>query len=134
MSLSVLEAPATDSADNYKLAPRPTTLKHTEVEHTSHAEALELKAASLAAGGDLVVLYGKNPCPNCDNTLRSLIKHGVPFIKVDILKDSEGLEYILRLGVQQVPYVETARGDSWRGHLINKLMEHRHGLAALAAA
>lgn len=134
MSLSVLEAPATDSADNYKLAPRPTTLKHTEVEHTSHAEAQELKAASLAAGGDLIVLYGKNPCKDCDATIRSLIKNGVPFVKVDILKDSEGLDYILGLGAQQAPYVETARGDSWSGYLMNKLMEHRQGLAALAAA
>ena len=134
MSQSVLEAPTTGSFDNFKLAARPASTNPNAIEHTTHAEAEALMAESIANGGDLAVLYSKPGCKDCIGTARSYLKYGVPFVKVDVLQDQESLEYVLGLGVQQMPYNRTARGESWTGYRMDLLMQHRMGLAALATA
>ena len=134
MSQSVLEAPTTGSFDNFKLAPRPASTNPNTIEHTTHAEAEALMAESIANGGDLAVLYSKPGCKDCIGTARSYLKYGVPFVKVDVMQDQEGLEFVLATGKTQMPYNRTARGESWTGYRIDKLMEHRMGLVALAAA
>ena len=91
-------------------------------------------AESIANGGDLAVLYSKPGCKDCIGTARSYLKYGVPFVKVDVMQDQEALEFVLASGHKQMPFNRTARGESWTGYRIDKLMEHRMGLVALAAA
>lgn len=74
-----------------------------------------------------VTLYGKPGCVQCDSTERAFKKKGVPYKKVDVSKDPEAFDHIVRLGYMQVPVVQLGKdGRHWGGFqpdLINELAE-----------
>lgn len=62
----------------------------------------------------MVKLYGKPSCVQCSATERALIKQGTEFVKIDVSQDEEAYAYIVSLGYQSVPVVETPE-EHWSG-------------------
>lgn len=60
-------------------------------------------------------VYSKPSCVQCNATYRALTKAGVEYRVVDVSEDTEAFAYVLALGYQQVPVVETPTGEHWSG-------------------
>jgi glutaredoxin len=56
-------------------------------------------------------VYWQPGCSSCLRTKELLIRHGVPFVSIDVLADERGFRELEALGVRMVPLV--ARGKEW---------------------
>lgn len=82
--------------------------------------------------GGTIVVYGREGCPACENTMRALEIAGVPARYVDVDAEPAAAELLRAAGVQQLPYVQLPDGDSWTGLRLDRIVDVRR--ARLAAA
>ena len=62
-----------------------------------------------------VTVYTKPDCVQCDATKRTLSKHDIPFIEIDLSDNMEVLDRLKAAGWMRAPIVETADGETWSG-------------------
>ena len=67
------------------------------------------------AGQSAVTVYTKPDCVQCDATKRTLNKHGIPFIEINLSDNMEVLDRLKAAGWMRAPIVETADGEMWSG-------------------
>lgn len=77
--------------------------------------------------GDTIIVYGREGCPACENTMRALTIAGVPARYVDVDVETAAAELLRAAAVQQLP-----DGDSWTGLRLDRIVDVRR--AHLAAA
>lgn len=74
-----------------------------------------------------VVVYSKPACVQCDATYRRLDKFEIEYTIIDISVDTEALQKLVSLGVQQAPYVEVTHADgrvtAWTGYNPGQIKE-----------
>ncbi len=58
----------------------------------------------------------------CNATYRALTKKGIAYDVIDVSKDEQAFAYVLSLGYQQVPVVETPT-EHWYGYRPDKITE-----------
>lgn len=78
----------------------------------------------LSRRNELVTVYTKESCPQCDMTTMLLDRKGVPFKAISIMDDESALETIKELGYLAAPVVVVGE-DHWSGFrpdLIGKLV------------
>jgi glutaredoxin-like protein NrdH len=81
---------------------------------------------------DVIVVYTKPACPACRGTERALLKHELPYRKIDLVDDAEARERVAALGYTQAPVV-VAGDQHWSGFRpdrINGLASGNPGLVA----
>lgn len=63
-----------------------------------------------------ITVYSKPNCMQCEFTKRWLHNNGLPYTAIDVTKDELSLDYIKRLGYQNLPVVVVDDGDKhWYG-------------------
>ncbi|MDQ1246128.1 MAG: glutaredoxin-like protein NrdH [Actinomycetota bacterium] len=77
---------------------------------------------------DIITVYTKPGCVQCEATFRVLNKLGADYRSVDISADPVARDYVMSLGYVSVPVVVTPTG-SWSGFRPDRI-----GLAAQPAA
>ncbi len=82
--------------------------------------------------GETIIVYGREGCPACENTMRALTIAGVPARYVDLDAEPAAAELLRAAGVQQLPYVQLPDGDSWTGLRLDRIVDVRR--TRLAAA
>lgn len=82
--------------------------------------------------GETIIVYGREGCAACENTMRALAIAGVPARYVDVDQNAAAAEQLRTAGVRQLPYVQLPGGDSWTGLRLDRIVELR--LAHLAPA
>ena len=70
-----------------------------------------------------VTVYTKPDCVQCDATKRTLNKHEIPFIEIDLTADAEVLDRLKAAGWMRAPIVETADGQMWSGFRPDKIRD-----------
>lgn len=63
---------------------------------------------------NLIKVYSKASCPQCEMTKQLLKQREIPFKEYRIDLDDDVLDYVKSKGVQSAPYVETPI-HSWTG-------------------
>jgi len=64
---------------------------------------------------EIVTIYSRTQCVQCDATKRALAKAGIAFIEVELEDESEQLAAFKADGFRQAPVVLTADGQAWSG-------------------
>ena len=62
-----------------------------------------------------VIVYSKPNCMQCEFTKRWLHENGIPYTTYDVTKDELSLDYIKRLGYQNLPVVYVDKKRHWFG-------------------
>ena len=75
------------------------------------------------AGQSAVTVYTKPDCVQCDATKRTLNKHGIPFIEINLSDNMEVLDRLKAAGWMRAPIVETANGEMWSGFRPDKIRD-----------
>jgi glutaredoxin-like protein nrdH len=74
-----------------------------------------------------ITVYSKPNCMQCEFTKRWLHGNGIPYTSYDVTKDELSLDYIKRLGYQNLPVVVVDDGDKhwfgFRPDLLEELKE-----------
>lgn len=71
---------------------------------------------------ELITVYTKPRCPQCDATKRHLEKKGVEFEAVDLTQDSEARDLVTSLGYLSAPVVVQGK-DHFNGFRPDRLNE-----------
>ncbi|HCH51162.1 MAG TPA: glutaredoxin-like protein NrdH [Proteus sp.] len=69
-----------------------------------------------------VILYTKPNCVQCSATERALKQKNIPFVSVDLTKDTQALEQIVSMGYRQVPVVVNGE-QHWSGFCPDKIRQ-----------
>lgn len=69
------------------------------------------RTAAPASGEAALTVYWQPGCSSCLATKEFLIRHGVPFLSVNVLADRAAFDDLASLGVRRVPIVR--RGNEW---------------------
>lgn len=74
-----------------------------------------------------ITVYSKPNCMQCEFTKKWLHNHGLPYTAIDVRQDEISLDYIKRLGYQNLPVVVVDDGDKhwfgFRPDLLEELKE-----------
>lgn len=74
-----------------------------------------------------ITVYSKPNCMQCEFTKKWLHNHGLPYTAIDVRQDELSLDYIKRLGYQNLPVVVVDEGDKhwfgFRPDLLEELKE-----------
>lgn len=71
----------------------------------------------------IVTVYSKPACVQCNATIRALEKKGISYRVVDVASDADALERVRALGYMQAPVVITSDNDHWSGFRPDKIQE-----------
>lgn len=82
--------------------------------------------------GGTIIVYGREGCPACENTMRALTIAGVPARYVDVDAEPEAAELLRAAGARQLPYVRLPDGSAWTGLRLDKIVELRRERLAAA--
>ena len=72
-------------------------------------------------GGEVITLYTKPSCVQCDATKRALDQAGLQYRVIDLLDDEEAMGYVQSLGYRQAPVLVTDEGEHWSGYQPRKI-------------
>lgn len=74
-----------------------------------------------------ITVYSKPNCMQCEFTKKWLHNNGLPYTAIDVRQDELSLDYIKRLGYQNLPVVVVDEGDmhwfGFRPDLLEELKE-----------
>lgn len=69
---------------------------------------------------NVVTVYTKNKCPQCEITKRKLHILGINYHEHNVDEDPKALEYLIERGLRSLPVVVT-EDDTWTGLRMDKL-------------
>lgn len=78
-------------------------------------EAYKYGRHAVDEGKEMVTVYSKSHCVQCNATKRQLAKLGVEYTEVNLEQDAEALENFKAQGFMQAPIV-VADGEIWSGY------------------
>lgn len=62
----------------------------------------------------IITIYSKPDCVQCHATYQALERKSIPYQVIDLTQDDEALQFVRKLGYQQVPVV-VADQEYWSG-------------------
>lgn len=79
---------------------------------------------------EVVTLYSKPGCVQCNASARNLHDNHIPFTVIDMSEDEEAIALVKELGYMQAPVLVSPNGEHWSGFRPDKIAQQKDLVAS----